>query len=34
LAERGVVVHLVGDARQPRRIANAIHDGHAVGRMV
>jgi 2,4-dienoyl-CoA reductase-like NADH-dependent reductase (Old Yellow Enzyme family)/thioredoxin reductase len=34
LAERGVAVHLVGDARQPRRIANAIHDGHAIGRMV
>ena len=34
IAERDVVLHLIGDARQPRRIADAIHHGHAVGRAV
>ncbi|OPY88172.1 MAG: NADH oxidase [Syntrophus sp. PtaU1.Bin208] len=29
--EQGVKVHVIGDARKPRRLHNAIHDGYRLG---
>ena len=32
LREAGIEVHVIGDARAPRRAAEAIHDGERIGR--
>ena len=32
LRDAGLEVHVIGDARSPRRAAEAIHDGERIGR--